>query len=204
MWQENGSPYACNFVPPADMTETQEVLFPAPETQEPEYAAVIAVAIKRMFTLLDVAALTGNATLNLTINAKVSKGAIIIAKLTASGGDRTFTPGTGFSGAAITIPSGTTINVLFVYDGTNFRQMTAPSDNVLDGAITAAKLAADAVETAKIKDKNVTLAKLADGVAAGDILYWNGTAWTILPKGTDGQVLKMVTGLPAWATDAIE
>jgi hypothetical protein len=193
MYQEKGSPYAFNFVPPADATETQEVLFPAPETQVPDYAATIAIAIKRMFTLLDVAALTGNATMNLTINEKVSKGANIIVKLTASGADRVFTPGTGMSGAATTVPSGSTVNLLFIFDGTNFRQLTAPGDTVLDGAITTAKLGA----------KAVTLAKLADGVAAGDIMWYNGTSWVILPKGTDGQVLKMVSGSPAWATDAI-
>jgi len=35
--------------------------------------------------------------------------------------------------------------------------------------------------------------------AAGDILYHDGTSYVRLPKGTDGQVLKMVSGLPAWA-----
>lgn len=34
---------------------------------------------------------------------------------------------------------------------------------------------------------------------AGDILYHNGTSYVRLPKGTNGQVLTMVNGLPAWA-----
>ena len=34
-----------------------------------------------------------------------------------------------------------------------------------DGSIVAADIATDAIETAKIKDKNVTKAKLADDVA---------------------------------------
>jgi len=208
-----GSPFSASLVCPDGLTETQEVLFPAPETQAPDYAATIALTISRMFTVIDFAALTGNATVNLTLNAKLSKGALIVAKMTASGADRVVTPGTGFSGAAITIPSAGTINVLYAFDGTNFRQLTAPADNVLDGAIIAAKLATDAVETAKIKndavttakilDKNVTLAKLANGTAAGDILVFNGTTWAVLAKGTDGQVLKMVSGSVAWATDAI-
>ncbi len=33
---------------------------------------------------------------------------------------------------------------------------------------------------------------------SGDILYHNGTSWLLLSKGTDGQVLKLVTGLPQW------
>ena len=35
----------------------------------------------------------------------------------------------------------------------------------------------------------------------GDILYWDGDAWTLLSPGTDGQVLKLASGLPTWGTD---
>ena len=41
--------------------------------------------------------------------------------------------------------------------------------------------------------------ELEDGVS-GDIIYHNGTAWTILNKGSDGQVLTLASGLPSWAT----
>ena len=34
--------------------------------------------------------------------------------------------------------------------------------------------------------------------AAGDILYHNGTSYVRLSKGTDGQILTMVNGLPGW------
>ena len=41
---------------------------------------------------------------------------------------------------------------------------------------------------------------LADTVIAGDLIYGNATPkWARLPKGTDGQYLKLVTGLPAWS-----
>lgn len=42
-------------------------------------------------------------------------------------------------------------------------------------------------------------------VTAGDVLYYDGTTWTRLPKGTAAQVLKMNTGAtaPEWGTDAI-
>ena len=33
---------------------------------------------------------------------------------------------------------------------------------------------------------------------SGDILYNNGTSWLLLAKGTNGQVLKLVSGLPQW------
>ena len=39
--------------------------------------------------------------------------------------------------------------------------------------------------------------------ASGDILYHDGTSYVRLPKGADGQVLKMVNGLPAWADQSI-
>ncbi len=35
----------------------------------------------------------------------------------------------------------------------------------------------------------------------GDVLYWNGAAWAVLPAGTSGQYLSLTaTGIPAWAT----
>lgn len=40
------------------------------------------------------------------------------------------------------------------------------------------------------------------GTTAGDLLVFDGTKWTRLAKGTDGQVLKMVSGSVAWAADA--
>ncbi|MEI6751622.1 MAG: hypothetical protein WCK78_00500 [Paludibacter sp.] len=42
------------------------------------------------------------------------------------------------------------------------------------------------------------LVSTATAPAAGDILYYNGTAWLLLNKGTDAQVLKLETGLPKW------
>jgi hypothetical protein len=37
---------------------------------------------------------------------------------------------------------------------------------------------------------------------AGDIAYYDGSEWVRLPKGTDGQVLKLDSGLPKWVTEA--
>lgn len=36
--------------------------------------------------------------------------------------------------------------------------------------------------------------------ATGDLAYFDGTDWVRIPKGTAGQVLTMVDGVPAWAT----
>jgi hypothetical protein len=38
------------------------------------------------------------------------------------------------------------------------------------------------------------------GGTAGDVLYSNGTNWTKLAKGSDGQYLKLVSGVPAWVS----
>jgi len=35
--------------------------------------------------------------------------------------------------------------------------------------------------------------------ATGDLLYYDGTKWTRLPAGSNGQFLKMVNGKPAWS-----
>lgn len=36
--------------------------------------------------------------------------------------------------------------------------------------------------------------------AIGDIARFDGTDWVRIPAGTNGQVLTMVDGVPAWAT----
>lgn len=45
------------------------------------------------------------------------------------------------------------------------------------------------------------LSGIGAGVS-GDILYRDATGWTNLAKGSDGQVLKLASGLPAWGTDS--
>ena len=37
-----------------------------------------------------------------------------------------------------------------------------------------------------------------NGINNGDVLYWNGTSWTILPIGTEGQNLTVCGGIPHW------
>lgn len=38
------------------------------------------------------------------------------------------------------------------------------------------------------------------GNAIGDMQYWNGTTWTLLPLGAPGQVLKVTETAPQWTT----
>ena len=37
--------------------------------------------------------------------------------------------------------------------------------------------------------------------AEGDLLVWSAGAWTLIPVGTEGQVLKIVSGAPTYAAD---
>lgn len=37
------------------------------------------------------------------------------------------------------------------------------------------------------------------GTAAGQMLYWNGSAWIFIPAGKEGQILSFINGLPVWA-----
>ena len=92
-------------------------------------------------------------------------------------------------------------------------------------SVTNSKLSTDAVTTIKIADGAVTAPKLGAGIivaqtiaanavngthlqmgsdAAGDTLYYNGTDYVRLAKGTAGQVLTINAGAtaPEWAVDS--
>ena len=40
---------------------------------------------------------------------------------------------------------------------------------------------------------------VAPGTAQGQMRYWDGTAWLVIAPGTEGQVLKIINGVPTWA-----
>ena len=75
-----------------------------------------------------------------------------------------------------------------------------------DNTITTAKLVNDSVTTTKIADNAVTGAMIALGSdAAGDIMYYNGTDYVRLAKGTAAQALVMNGGAtaPSWGAGAV-
>lgn len=41
------------------------------------------------------------------------------------------------------------------------------------------------------------------GLTSGDTIYFNDTNWVRLPKGTDGQLLTLASGLPSWSTAGV-
>ena len=70
--------------------------------------------------------------------------------------------------------------------------------DIAANAVTASELADDAVDTAAIANNAVTGAKIAlTSQASGDIMYYNGTDWIRLAKGTADQVLTMNDGATA-------
>ena len=77
-----------------------------------------------------------------------------------------------------------------------------------DGSITgisAGGLPDNSIQTADIADNQITGAKIALGSdAQGDIMYYNGTDYVRLAKGSAGQVLTMNSGAtaPEWSTPA--
>lgn len=43
-----------------------------------------------------------------------------------------------------------------------------------------------------------TIGNVAPGDTLGDMMYWNGSGWVILPAGKDGEKLTMCDGTPKW------
>ena len=95
---------------------------------------------------------------------------------------------TGTGGRTITFSSGMTVGDVVRLQHLGFHPTyVAVGDN--------------SVTTAKVADNAVTGAKIAMGSdAAGDTLYYNGTDYVRLAKGTAGQVLKVNSGAtaPEW------
>ena len=121
----NGNFQSFGFLAPDGIsTEKNEVLFPYHDKQAPAYGATLAVTVKQRDTFLQPGALTGNVTINLTIDPQVTPGAKLYLKVKEAAGtaNRTVTLGTGFDddGANVTVALSTTVCRTFVYDGVAF------------------------------------------------------------------------------------
>lgn len=80
---------------------------------------------------------------------------------------------------------------------------TIAAGDIAANAVTASELADDAVDTNAIANNAVTGTKIALGSdAQGDIMYYNGTDYVRLAKGTAEQTLQMNGGAtaPNWVT----
>lgn len=100
----------------------REVMFPLAEVKTPDHAATQPVTIKQKETFLQPGELTGNSTINLTIDDQVTIGAKLHLKLDADGSNRTVTLGTGFDAglASIVVTASKVAFATFIYDGTAF------------------------------------------------------------------------------------
>ena len=73
----------------------------------------------------------------------------------------------------------------------------------LDGSVTTAKIADGAVTTIKLAADAVDGTKIALGSdATGDVMYYDGTNYIRLAKGSNGEVLTLASGVPSWAADS--
>ena len=91
---------------------------------------------------------------------------------------------------------------IFVGDGNAVATDVAVTGDLTLANTGAFTIANDAVTTVKIANNAVDGTKIAlAGQAAGDIMYFNGTDWVVLPIGTAGQVLTVNGGAtaPEWA-----
>ena len=121
----NGNFQSFGFLAPDGIsTEKNEALFPYHDKQTPAYGATLAVTVKQRDTFLQPEALTGDVTLNLTIDSQVTPGAKLYLKVkeTANSANRTVTLGTGFDDDAsnLTVVKATCVCKTFVYDGVAF------------------------------------------------------------------------------------
>ena len=166
-------------------------------------------------------AVTGNKlALNAVTTSKIADNQVTIAKLAVTDGtagqvlttdgsgvlsfanDSTNVGGTAVGGdvtgtvSNITIPAGSITSAMIGVD-------VIVAEDIANNAITVAELSDNAVSTAKIQANAVDGTKIAMGSdAAGDILYYDGTDYVRLAKGTSGHVLTQGASAPAWAADS--
>lgn len=92
------------------------------DTQSKAYAATVSAGIKNSLTLLNIGTMTGDATLDLTVDSEQKVGDEVKVKVSADNnvGGRVLTPGTGMTGVAVTITQSKTWLLSYFYDGTSF------------------------------------------------------------------------------------
>ena len=79
---------------------------------------------------------------------------------------------------------------------------TVGTATIANFAIDSQHYADGSIDTAHLADNAITGAKIAmTSDARGDILYYNGTDYARLAKGSSGTVLKMGANDPAWGSD---
>jgi len=111
-----------------------------------------------------------------------------------------YSTSSGTWGPGSAVSSALTSAHIFVGNGSNAATDVAVSGDLTLANTGAFTIANSAISTAKIANNAVDGTKIAiTSQTAGSLMYYNGTDWINIAPGTDGQVLTMVTGVPAWA-----
>ncbi len=116
------------FLAPSGGDKKNEICFPFHELQEPAYGAVLAIGVNQMESFLQPADLTGDVTINLTIDPQLTKGAKLYVKLKADDqGDKAVTLSDGFDADApdLAVESDSAEFLTFIYDGVAFVPATS-------------------------------------------------------------------------------
>ena len=92
-------------------------------------------------------------------------------------------------------------------DGTKLADNACNSEHYTDDSVDDIHISGMAASkltgTITPSDNTVTGAKIALGSdAAGDVMYYNGTNYIRLAKGSNGEVLTLASGVPSWAADS--
>ena len=92
-------------------------------------------------------------------------------------------------------------------DGTKLADNACNSEHYTDGSVDDIHISGMAASklsgTITPSDNTVTGAKIALGSdAAGDVIYYDGTNYVRLAKGSNGEVLTLASGVPSWAADS--
>ena len=143
--------------------------------------------------------------------AKIQDNAVTGAKIAMgsdAAGDVLYYNGTDYARLA----AGTAGQVLTMNSGATAPEWAADSTDVggtavggdVSGTVSNIQINANAIGSSELANNSVTGSHIALGSdAAGDVMYYNGTDYVRLAKGTAGQVLKMNSGAtaPEWAAD---
>lgn len=121
----------------------------------------------------------------------------------SAGGDLTGTyPNPAIAPNAVTsakIADGSIVNA----DVSSSAAITYSKLNLTNG-IVAGDITSNAITAAKIANNSVDGSKIALGSdATGDIMYYNGTDYVRLAAGSNGNVLTLSSGLPAWEAASV-
>lgn len=108
----------------------------------------------------------------------------------------------GSANQVLHVPSGGGVPVFGAIDLSSSAAVTgiliAGSFPALTGDVTtSAGSVATTIQPNAVQGTDISLASEANG----SIMYHNGTDWVVLLAGTNGQVLKLASGIPSWGTD---